>query len=76
MPRYMVNIGEYEYDVEVEYRANRVAVKINGREQDVEQFQLGESRSLLIVNGETQEVDVRGNGFSAICRVAGGRSLP
>ncbi len=60
MPRYLVTIDGHEYDIEMEYRAEGYDVRLNGKPRKVLQYKLGESRSLLLVDGQSHEVDVRG----------------
>ena len=62
MSRYFVVVDGREFDVELNYRSEKYEVSINGRTQHVESHRLGESRSLLLVDNETLEVDVRANG--------------
>jgi acetyl/propionyl-CoA carboxylase alpha subunit len=60
MLRYLVTIDGHEYDIEMEYRAEGFDVSLNGKKRKVIQYKLGESRSLLLVDGQSHEVDVRG----------------
>ena len=62
MPRYHVVVDDREFDVELKYRSEKYEIVINGRTLSVESHRLGESRSLLLVNNQTLEVDVRANG--------------
>jgi biotin carboxyl carrier protein len=65
MPRYLVTIDGHEYDIEMEYRAEGFDVSVNGNKRKVIQYKLGESRSLLLVDGQSHEVDVRGGCLDA-----------
>jgi biotin carboxyl carrier protein len=62
MPRYQVVVDDKEFDVELEYRSEKYEIVINGRTLSVESHRLGESRSLLLVDNQSVEVDVRANG--------------
>ena len=49
----------------------------NGKEIEISSFQLGESRSILIVDGQSLEIDVRSNGYDAKKTVfLKGRDIP
>lgn len=65
MPRYMVTIDNTEFDIEVDYATTDLSVKINGRIVEVSRAQLQDSRSLLLIDGATLEVDVRSNGYDS-----------
>ena len=65
MPRYMVNVAGKEFDIELEYRSEKYLALINGEKVDISSFRLGESRSVLIIGGQSLEVDVRANGYDA-----------
>ncbi|UCG61172.1 MAG: hypothetical protein JSV52_12710, partial [Candidatus Zixiibacteriota bacterium] len=65
MPRYMVNIAGKEFDIELEYRSEKYYAQINGSEIEISSFTIGESRSILIIGGQSLEVDVRANGYDA-----------
>lgn len=65
MSRYVVNIGEREYDVQLKRLAGRYEVIINGTKIEVSCNRLGGSRSLLLIDGQTQEVDVHSNSFDS-----------
>ncbi len=62
MPRYHVVVDGKEFDVEVNYRSGQYEVSVNGRPLRVQSHRLGESRSLLLVDNQSLEVDVRING--------------
>ncbi len=63
MPRYLVNVDGREFDITLEYRSDRYEVVLNGRRTDVVSHRLGQTRSLLLIDGRAHEVDVRSNGF-------------
>jgi len=62
MSRYHVVVDGKEFDVEVNYRSEQYEVSVNGRALRVQSHRLGESRSLLLVDNQSLEVDVRANG--------------
>ena len=62
MAHYHVKIYDREYDVRVEYRSERYFVTINGEELEITRKNLWGNRSLLLVDNESVEVDVRQNG--------------
>ena len=64
MRRYMVNVDGKDFDIEIEYRAGKYYLKCNGKEQEIIANILGESRALVLIDGESHEVDVRSNGYN------------
>jgi biotin carboxyl carrier protein len=65
MPRYLVNVAGTEFDIELEYRSEKYYAVINGRRVEISSFQIGESRSIILIEGQSLEVDVRANGYDA-----------
>jgi biotin carboxyl carrier protein len=65
MPRYMVKVAGTEFDIELEYRSEKYYAVINGRQVEISSFQIGESRSIILIGGQSLEVDVRANGYDA-----------
>jgi biotin carboxyl carrier protein len=65
MARYLVKVGDKEYDIELEYRSEKYFAVINGKKVEIASYRLGESRSLLLIDGRSHEVDVRANGYDA-----------
>jgi len=63
MARYLVNIDGKEFDIELEYRSEKYFAVINGKKVEIASYRLGESRSLLLINDQAHEVDVRSNGY-------------
>ena len=63
MPRYLVNIEGQEYDIELKYRSEKYYASFSGREVEVSLHELGESRALMLIDGNCYEVDVRSNGY-------------
>jgi biotin carboxyl carrier protein len=62
MPRYLVKIEGREFDVELEYRADGYAVTVDGSPVSVATHELNDTRSVLLVDDRSFEVDVRSNG--------------
>jgi biotin carboxyl carrier protein len=62
MPKYQVEVNGREFEIEVAYRSERYDIKVNGEAKCVESHVLGDSRSLMLIDNETLEVDVRPNG--------------
>jgi len=62
MPRYLVSVEGEEYDIELEYRADGYRARVNGAPVRVTSHQLGETRSVLLVDDRCFEVDVHSNG--------------
>ena len=63
MARYLVNIDGKEFDIELEYRSEKYFAVINGKKVEIASYRLGESRSLLLIDDQAYEVDVRSNGY-------------
>ena len=63
MARYLVNIDGKEFDIELEYRSEKYFAVINGKKVEIASYRLGESRSLLLIDDQAHEVDVRSNGY-------------
>lgn len=62
MPRYHVAIDEHDFDIELEYHAEKFVARVNGKTCEIERARLDDSRSLLIIDGKSFEVDVHSNG--------------
>ena len=62
MPRYLVQVDGREYDIELNYRQDGFVATINGDAVDLRRHHIAENRSVLLVNGQSVEVDVRQNG--------------
>ncbi len=62
MARYTVTIDDREYDIHVEYRSERYHLTVNGRAVEVDHEDMQRGRSLLLIDGESHEVDIRFNG--------------
>jgi len=65
MPRYLVNVDDKEFDIELEYKSEKYIAVINGKEVEIESHYLGENRSIMLVDGKSFEVDVRSNGYDS-----------
>lgn len=61
--RYFVKIEDTEFDIELEYKSEKYYATINGKEVVIEAHKLGESRSIMLLNNKSFEVDVRSNGY-------------
>ncbi|HVP06354.1 MAG TPA: biotin/lipoyl-containing protein [Candidatus Acidoferrum sp.] len=59
MPRYNVLVDGQEFDITLEYRWERYFVSVNGQEREIMRYPLGETRSLLLIDKHSLEVDVR-----------------
>ena len=62
MPRYQVTVDDREFDIELDTVDGRYIAKVNGKSVELYSRQLHETRSLLFVNNESYEVDIRING--------------
>lgn len=60
MPRYTVTVDNQEFDIVLDYRADRLEAVVNGKPRKIEVHKLGDTRSLLLVDNQSHEVDVRG----------------
>lgn len=69
MARYMVKAQGTEFDIELEYRSEKYFATINGKKVEIDFNPLGESRSIMIIEGKALEVDVRSNGYDSDKRV-------
>ena len=63
MPRYLVNVENHDYDIELEYRADGYKLKLNGRDVKVTSHKLSDTRSLLFIDGWSYEVDIDSDGY-------------
>ncbi|MFQ5499079.1 MAG: acetyl-CoA carboxylase biotin carboxyl carrier protein subunit [Candidatus Zixiibacteriota bacterium] len=64
MARYLVDVGGHEYDIKMDKTADGIVASVNGRSVNLVRFAIGSQRSLLLVDGNSYEVDVRTNGTS------------
>jgi len=62
MARYLIKVGDNEYDVTVDYRQRGHKVTLNGREMIAAATELGGTRAELLVENRSYEVDVRADG--------------
>ncbi len=60
MPRYTVTVDDHEFDIVLDYRADRLEAVVNGKPRKIAVHKLGDTRSLLLVDNHSYEVDVRG----------------
>jgi len=59
MTRYLIKVADREYDVVVEYRLSGNRVILNGSEKNVVATGLGGTRTQLLVDNRSYEVEVR-----------------
>jgi biotin carboxyl carrier protein len=64
MSRYQVTIDDRDFDIELDLVDDRLIAVVDGKKVDVSSRQLGETRTLLFINNESYEVDIRINGGS------------
>lgn len=69
MARYMVKAQRTEFDIEIEYRSEKYYATLKGKTVEIDFNHLGESRSIMIIEGKALEVDVRTNGYESEKRV-------
>lgn len=62
MPRYQVTVDDREFDIELDEVEGRFVAKVNGKSVQLSSRELHETRSLLFVDNESYEVDIRING--------------
>lgn len=62
MPRYLVEVDGQEYDIELDYRHDAFVATINGESVDLRRHHIAENRSVLLLDGNSVEVDVRTKG--------------
>lgn len=62
MARYLVTVDGQEYDIEVDYRQRGYKLTVDGTPVEVVRSDLGGSRSQLLVDNRSYEVDVRSDG--------------
>ncbi|UCC44477.1 MAG: biotin/lipoyl-binding protein [Candidatus Zixiibacteriota bacterium] len=62
MPRYQVIVEGREFDIEVVPRSGGYDVRINNEPSRVVAHRLGDSRSVILVDSHSLEVDVRSDG--------------
>jgi len=62
MPRYKVIADEKEYDVELKQDGELMTAIVNGKRYDVQSHPLGGSRSLLLIDNRSHEIDIRSKG--------------
>jgi biotin carboxyl carrier protein len=63
MPRYNVTINDKDYDIELIPGSEGLQARINGRLVNLKNHQLSNTRSLLAIDNQFYEVDVRSNGL-------------
>lgn len=63
MRHYLITVDGKEFDITLELREDANTVTVNGVKREVITHVLGPSRSLLLIDGQSLEVDVRGTGY-------------
>lgn len=63
MRHYLITVDGKEFDIELPYTRSPDKILCNGKEIEIKSHVLGESRSLLLINGQSHEVDIRANGY-------------
>lgn len=63
--RYFVKIENKEFDIDIVYKSEKYIATINGKEFIITSHKLGESRSIMLLNNLSFEVDVRSNGYDS-----------
>ncbi|MEW5993547.1 MAG: biotin/lipoyl-containing protein [Candidatus Zixiibacteriota bacterium] len=63
MARYLVKIDGKEFDISLEYRSEKYLATVNGKNIEVVAHQLGEFRSIILIDNESNEVDVHSDGY-------------
>ena len=63
MPHYLVKVQEKEFDIQIEYRSEKYYATINGKEVIIDCNLLGVGRSIMLLDGQSLEVDIRSNGY-------------
>jgi len=66
MPRYTVTVDGREYDIALDYLADRLEATVNGQRRRIEVHRLQDTRSLILIDNRSLEVDVRTNGLGAV----------
>ncbi len=64
MRRYSVEVDGREFDITIEYTAQKYIVTCNGKTIGAEAHFQRESRGLMLIDNESHEVDVRSDGYS------------
>lgn len=78
MPRYTVTVNGREFDIALDYQADRLDAVVNGRSRQVVVHKLQDTRSLILIDNHSLEVDVRSNGAVSGERIVflRGREIP
>ncbi len=62
MPRYVVTVNGSEYDISLTYFPDHLEAIVNGQKRNVVVHSLQDTRSLLLIDNRSLEVDVRREG--------------
>lgn len=63
MPRYLVKVADKDYDIEIEYRSEKYFAKVNGQDMEIDFHRLVDNEAVLLVNGQSLDVDINTNGY-------------
>jgi biotin carboxyl carrier protein len=66
MPRYTVTVNDREYDITLDYLADRLDATVNGRKRTVVVHRLQDTRALILIDNHSLEVDVRTDGAGTV----------
>ena len=62
MPRYTVTVEDREFDITLDYHADHLVATVNGQKKTITVEKLGDRRALLLIDNQSHEIDIRGNG--------------
>lgn len=65
MPRYTVTVNGREFDIALDFQADSLDAIVNGRKKRVVVHKLQDTRSLILIDNHSLEVDVRSNGAAS-----------
>lgn len=63
--RYLVKIEDKEFDIDIIYKSEKYVATIDGKEVVIDSHNLGDSRSIMLIDNSSFEVDVRSNGYDS-----------
>ena len=66
MPRYIARIRDREYDITLDYLADRLEATVNGQKRQIVAHRLRDTRSLVLIDNRSYEVDVRNDGAGGL----------
>ncbi len=65
MTRYLAQIDGSDFDIEIDYCSEKYCALINGKKVEIEYFPLAEGRAILLIDGQSLEVDVRADSYAS-----------